>query len=142
MNIKHLASRALLAIRMSITTRAQINAVSAISAAAAATAATAIGGGGSATTSLISSYGASSNSRDTLQSFQLGNYSYELARVCQYDLRHECYGHQARHAASVMDSVERECGPIAHLSYPAQRPAGMLDSNVRLGSSMEMGGNG
>jgi hypothetical protein len=67
-----------------------------------------------------------STSQDVIRNFQLGNHSYELVRFSQYDLRHYCFGHQARNAEGVMDDIERVCGAVAEVSYPALKPAGML----------------
>jgi hypothetical protein len=61
-----------------------------------------------------------------MRNFQLGKYSYELVRFGQYDFAHDCLGHPARHAESVMDNIERVCRAVADLSYPAQKPARML----------------
>lgn len=67
-----------------------------------------------------------STNQDVMRNFQLGNYSYELTRLGQYDDSFVCYGHQARQAEIIMDNIERVCGTIDKLSYPAQKPAGML----------------
>jgi hypothetical protein len=64
--------------------------------------------------------------QDVIRNFQLGNYSYELVRFSEYDLYYACLGHRASHAESVMDNIERVCGAVANLSYPAQKPARML----------------
>jgi hypothetical protein len=67
-----------------------------------------------------------SKSQEVMRNFQLGNHSYELTRYSQYDYYHGCFGHQARHAESIMDNIERVCGEISELSYPAQNPVAML----------------
>jgi hypothetical protein len=114
MNVKSLALTALL---LSATT-AFANAASLGAAAAAVVMSS------SATSSNSDSYTfPGSTSQDIMRNFQLGNYSYELVRVSQYDLEHVCLGHKARHAEMVMDNIERVCGAV---SYPARKPAGML----------------
>ena len=35
-------------------------------------------------------------------------------------------GHQAKHAETVMDNIEKVCGAVAEMSYPARKAAGML----------------
>jgi hypothetical protein len=74
------------------------------------------------------SYGFSGGTNlDIMRNFQLGNYSYEIARVSQYFNRDPvCYGHKAKHAEQIMDDIERVCGALVEMSYPARKPARML----------------
>jgi hypothetical protein len=66
-------------------------------------------------------------SLDTMRNFQLGSYSYELTRVSEYFGRDPvCHGHKAKHAEQIMDDIERVCGALVELSYPARKPVGML----------------
>jgi hypothetical protein len=68
-----------------------------------------------------------STSLDVMRKFQLGNYSYEITRISQYSNRGQvCYGHNAKHAEQIMDDIERVCGALVEVSYPARKPAGML----------------
>jgi hypothetical protein len=68
-----------------------------------------------------------STSLDIMRNFQLGNYSYEITRISQYFNRDPvCYGHKAKHAEQIIDNIERVCGALVKMSYPARKPAGML----------------
>ena len=69
----------------------------------------------------------SSVNHDTMRSFQIGNYSYELVRVNFYSSESsECHGHKAKHSLKIMDEIEMNCGNIAELSYPGTNAAVML----------------
>ena len=68
-----------------------------------------------------------STSLDIMRNFQLGNYSYEITRISQYSNSGQvCYGHKAKHAEQIMNDIERVCGALVEMSYPARKPAGML----------------
>jgi hypothetical protein len=97
---------------------------------------TAIGVSAASTTAVIalSSYSNSdsyslpgSTSQDIMPNLQLGDYSYEITRISQYFNRGPvCYGHKAKQAKQIMDDIERVCGALVEMSYPARKPAGML----------------